>query len=212
LPANEDELQQEFARAFQENKFNVVYVASTNITRIFGIYRAAVQTGRVFLVDKYQKTIMDIINNYKTSAPYYHYDENHEPMELFPDFKVVPKFINLLTKQGYVLIARANPQFDTFKKEIPGPQTTYLSMWQGYMQSGPAANAALQASIDDTYLYMHVSGHCTVDDLKKLMELLQPHTVIPMHTDDPEQVRLELGDKVRVLQDGEALTLNSCQK
>jgi ribonuclease J len=155
---------------------------------------------------------MDIINNNKTIAPFYRYNKSHKPTELVPNFVVEPKFRKLLTNKGYVLIARAAPNFDKLKKKIPGSQTTYLSMWQGYMQPGPAANTALQKSIVGPYLYKHVSGHCRITDLKNVIAVLHPNIIIPMHTDDPEQVRVELGEKVQVLQDGEELPLTNGQQ
>lgn len=57
----EHELQKEFEKAFTENKYNVVYVSSTNIDRLFSLYHAAIRAHRPFYVDAYQKRIMDIV-------------------------------------------------------------------------------------------------------------------------------------------------------
>ena len=59
----ERELQQQFEEQFKANKGNVVYLSSTNIDRLFSLYHAALRTGRVFLVDAYQKQIMDIMGS-----------------------------------------------------------------------------------------------------------------------------------------------------
>ncbi len=51
----EHDLQMEYQELFSKNKGNVVYVSSTNIDRLFGLYHAARYAGRVFIIDKYQK-------------------------------------------------------------------------------------------------------------------------------------------------------------
>lgn len=58
---SEHDLQKEYLELFKENKGNVVYASSTNIDRLFGLYHAAKNAGRVFIIDEYQKKIMDIV-------------------------------------------------------------------------------------------------------------------------------------------------------
>lgn len=61
----ESKLQKEFEEQFKEQKKhkkgNVVYLSSTNIDRLFSLYHAALRAKCVFLVDAYQKRIMDIV-------------------------------------------------------------------------------------------------------------------------------------------------------
>lgn len=58
---SEHDLQMEYQNRFAKNKSNVVYVSSTNIDRLFGLYHAARYNDQVFIIDKYQKSIMDIV-------------------------------------------------------------------------------------------------------------------------------------------------------
>lgn len=57
----ESELQKEFESKFRDSRYNVVYLSSTNIDRLFGLYHAAVKAHLPFYVDAYQKRIMDIV-------------------------------------------------------------------------------------------------------------------------------------------------------
>ena len=49
---SEHDLQKEYQELFKENKGNVVYASSTNIDRLFGLYHAAKNAGRVFIIDE----------------------------------------------------------------------------------------------------------------------------------------------------------------
>lgn len=44
----ERDVKDEFVDNFKENKYNVVYVSSTNIDRLFALYHAACEADRIF--------------------------------------------------------------------------------------------------------------------------------------------------------------------
>lgn len=104
------------------------------------------------------------------------------------EFMVNDKFKWLLDQVGYVLVARANPMFDDFIERIPGEKKKYLSMWKGYVDpKNEAFNEDMAASVGKGYLYMHTSGHCDMDSLNSLFQMLHPRAIIPIHTDNPEK-------------------------
>ena len=113
----ERELQKEFEKAFSENKYNVVYVSSTNIVRLFGLYHAAIRANRPFFVDAYQKKIMDIVAGRDIlwgKSSLYNYVEGHKPQTLIQrgsEFVANNKFIDFVTDHGYVLVARQRDGF-----------------------------------------------------------------------------------------------------
>lgn len=190
----ERQLQKQFENQFRQNKANVIYVSSTNVDRIFALYHAALKTGRKFLVDRYQKKIMDVVVEQKhiwnKSKLYSYWDD--EPMELeyeydSGEFLLTDKFKYLLDKVGYVLIARANPRFDNLVRRIPGEKKKYLSMWEGYVKKSlEAYDEKLAASLSDGYTLMHTSGHCDMKNMREFFFLLRPKGIIPIHTDKPE--------------------------
>ena len=213
----EHELQQNFKTRFKENKYNIVYLSSTNIDRLFALYHAAIEAGRKFIVDKYQKEIMDIVtqrdNLWGKSRLYKYRDSEFEqPIVLKTDganFLVTDKFKCLLVDKGYVLIARANLRFDKLISKLPGKtKERYLSMWNGYLNPTTSAFCPqLAASIGNNYKYMHTGGHCDMKSLRSLVELLHPKAVIPIHTDNPEAFSELFSDKwpVILLKDGESI-------
>lgn len=213
---SEHELQKEFEKAFTESKYNVVYVSSTNIDRLFGLYHAAVKAHRPFYVDAYQKKIMDIVagqDNIWGKSRLYNYVEGKEPKELHRDsegFKINDKFKQFLEKQGYVLIARANDRFDSLLSEMPSAgRMTFFSMWKGYLDSSKAAyNPELAKSVGNEYEYLHTSGHCNMESIDKLLDMLNPKAIIPIHTDNPRRFAEIFSDKwpVILLDDGESFT------
>ena len=209
----EYELQKEFTRAFAENKYNVVYLSSTNIDRLFSLYHAALKAGRPFYIDGYQKKIMDIVAGKDSiwgKSLLFNYVEGHQPTVFFEhrnEFQVNDKFVDFLSDKGYVIIARGRDKFNKLLSRIPTEgRKTYLSMWRGYLDKSKAAfNHELAQSIPFDYKYFHTSGHCDMDSLESLIEMLKPKAVIPIHTDSPQAFAKRFSDKwqILIIQDGE---------
>ncbi len=210
----EHDLQNEYQNLFTKNNGNIVYVSSTNIDRLFGLYHAARNAGRVFIIDKYQKRMMDIATQRDSmwgKSRLYKFKDNYEPFVLSivnGEFWMNDKFKALLNDKGYVLIARSNPRFDKFIAEIPGDKQMYLSMWDGYVDKSKAAyNEKLAKSLSDRFLYKHTSGHCDMNSLRDVFRLLHPKALIPIHTDAPEKFAELFSDEwpVVVLDDGDGI-------
>lgn len=210
---SEHELQKEFEKAFTENKYNVVYVSSTNIDRLFGLYHAAIRANRPFYVDAYQKRIMDIVagrDKIWGKSSLYNYIEGKKPQKLIQrgtEFIANDKFIDFVSEHGYVLVAREGERFDNLLNQLPDEgRVKYLSMWNGYLDESKAAyNPALAKSVGDDYRYMHTSGHCDMNSLEELITELDPKAIIPIHTDNPRAFADLFCDKwpVILLNDGE---------
>lgn len=209
----EPELQKEFIRAFTENKYNVVYLSSTNIDRLFGLYHAALKANRPFYVDGYQKKIMDIVagrDRIWGKSRLYKYNEGHEPIVLHRDgdsFRVNEKFVDFLSDRGYVIIARGGEKFDNLLSRIPSEgRKTYLSMWNGYLDKSKAAySPTLAKSVGRNCEYSHTSGHCDMESLENLVEMLRPKAIIPIHTDSPKTFAELFSDRwpVLIMKDGD---------
>lgn len=213
---SEHELQNEFEKAFTENKYNVVYVSSTNIDRLFGLYHAAIRAQRPFFVDAYQKRIMDIVarrDAVRGKTSLCNYIEGHKPQILiqrYSEFVANNKFIDFVTDHGYVLVARQGERFDNLLKQLPDKgRITYFSMWNGYLDASKAAyNPALARSVGNEYRYMHTSGHCDIKSLEELISELDPKAIIPIHTDNTRAFANLFCDKwpVILLDDGESFS------
>ena len=174
----EHDLQMEYQELFTKNKGNIVYVSSTNIDRLFGLYHAARHAGQVFIIDEYQKRMMDKVTERDPiwgKSKLYKFKENYPPFVLSivnGEFWMNDKFEELLNDKGFVLIARSNPRFDKFIANIPGEKQTYLSMWNGYVDKTKAAyNEKLAKSLGKGFLYKHTSGHCDMNSLREVFRL-----------------------------------------
>ena len=213
---SERELQSQFEAAFREHKINIIYLASTNIDRLFSLYHAASRAGRPFFVSSYQKQIMDIVGGDPVwgKSKMYQYSEQYAPRELQydkdGDFRVSDKFLYLLEQKGCVLIAQASERFDHLIECLPGEKQKYLSMWEGYInEEYDAYNKNLAHSLGNNYLYMHTSGHCDMKSVRELFSLLQPSGIIPIHTNKPDDFVKLFGNDWPVirLHDGESFMI-----
>ena len=211
---SEHELQQEFEQEFHRNKYNVVYLSSTNIDRLFGVYHAALRAGRPFYVDEHQRRMMDIVTQRDRKwgkSRLYKYGK-YEPTPLKENrrgFSVAQEFKDFLSKKGYVLIARAGDKFDNLISQLPGEKKTYLSMWGGYLEETKAAYLpALAKSVGKGYIPKHASGHCDMDSLGNLFAQLSPRAIIPIHTTNPKAFAERFCDRwpVMLLHDGESFS------
>ncbi len=190
----EFELQQKYIKAFKENKYNIVYASSTNIDRLFSLYHAAIRAGRPFYVDRLQKKIMDIVagrDKIWGKSDLYKYKEGFEPKVLLrkgDDFIINEKFKEDLSDRGYVLMARANNRFDDLIAKMPSEgRKVYLSQWNGYIdKTKDAYNPELAKSVGEEVIYWHTSGHCDMESLRNLLEIIRPKAIIPIHTDAPK--------------------------
>lgn len=212
---SEHDLQKEYQELFKENTGHIVYSSSTNIDRLFGLYHAAKNAGRVFIIDEYQKKIMDIVtqrDSLWSKSRLYQFSEHYKPFVLSVlkgEFWMNDRFKDLLEKKGYVLMARSNPTFDSLITRIPGEKQVYLSMWDGYVDKSKAAyNEQLAKSLGKGYLRMHTSGHCDMNSLREVFRLLHPKAIVPIHTEKPEDFAQLFGDEwsVVVLNDGESIS------
>ena len=210
----ERELQQQFEEQFKANKGNVVYLSSTNIDRLFSLYHAALRAKRVFLVDAYQKKIMDIVTQKDSlwgKSGLYQYGE-YEPKVLKYDkgeFLVTDEFKDFLDKLGYVLIARATPRFDNLVEQLPGEKQKYLSMWKDYVnKNSEAYNEKLANSLGTRFEHIHTSGHSDMNSMREVFRLLHPKALIPIHTDAPEKFQELFSDEwpVKLLNDGDSVS------
>ncbi len=209
----ESELQKEYMDLFCRNKNNVVYVSSTNVDRLYGLYHAAIEANRVFIIDEYQKRIMDIVTERDPiwgKSKLYKFKDSYKPIVLSVskgEFWMNDKLRDLLDDRGYVLIARANSRYDSFISIIPGEKRVYLSMWTGYVEEGSDTyNERLARSLGKDFIPKHTSGHCDMNCLRNFFRMLHPKAIIPIHTDKPKAFAELFCDEwpVLLLNDGDS--------
>ncbi len=209
---SEQDVENEFFENFKENKYNVVYVSSTNVDRLVAIHYAACKAGRMFLLDEYAKRVLEPAENHGRIQRYtLHTGQKHLRI-LWGNGIVKKTFYDALEKYGYVLIARANSKFEKLLKKMPSEgRKTYLSMWKGYVDNpeSPAYNKSLAEAVGKDYVHIHTSGHCDVESMSKLFKMLEPKVIIPIHTNSPEKFTKTFSEwNVKMLADGEVYSTN----
>lgn len=191
----EFELQQELKQYRKDNKYVFILAATTNLERILGAANS-IPIGQYFICDDYQNTLIETVAKHcsQYSASY-----KKPEVTIYDD-----NLLDELKKCGFVMMVRQNPWFKRIIKQFDRNHSIILySMWDGYRtQKGSKIPAFLKSA--GKWEHWHTSGHATIEDIKMVVEKLQPKVTIPMHTDAPEKLKELLPDKeVVILQDKE---------
>ena len=139
-------------------------------------------------------------------------------------FKRVKKNDKTLT-DGFVMLVRANRFYErygesefeslvlNYRDKYPEETQFIYSMWKGYLGGKTADQDILRITGGrDKVVGLHTSGHAYVETIARLMGMVNPGIVIPMHTEMADSFKdfdefSEWKDKVHVLQDGETFCL-----
>ena len=198
--------------------------SASNIDRIVTIYNACARANRHFVIDPYTAHVLNVAKELSDKIPHAYYD----PCDLFRIFYTQGKHTDILAetellfgfpkkaKIGYEEIREKCGELvvrDTyfirkrFKEEklLEGSAFIY-SQWEGYLEN-KRSEKPFWDELDIEIKQIHVSGHATLNELKRVDNALKPAHIIPFHTPDPDKFRDHFGDRVIVLSDGERITL-----
>jgi ribonuclease J len=205
--------------ANEGNKHNFVLVSSTNLDSIMEFYYA-VPNHMAFVCDAYQAEIMKIAmenkgryyNKYKPAMIgkckrniYIVGDKNMNGLRKEDGF--YPADFEIMREKGFVMLIRANDSFkkmlDWFAKDNP---LIIYSMWQGYLYGKHMDEKLVQFMGNYRKENLHTSGHAYVDTIKKVINAVNPKTIIPMHTECADEF-MKYDNRVKVLSDGEVFDI-----
>ena len=216
--ATEDELEQQFVRAFRETKgLHFVWTSSQNIDRLVTIFRAAKRTGRVLLIDLYTAVVLEATG--RDGIPQADWDEVRvyiphrqrvaiKNKGLFDDrdrhnkYRVFEKTLRGLAKRAVMLFRPLAMDDYGVQGVLDGAGFTY-SMWEGYLRGRSSLKVLKwleQHGIPRRTI--HTSGHASVADLKRFANALAPRTLVPIHSFETSRFR-EFFDNVIQREDGE---------
>ena len=226
---SESELEEEFVKTFKETKgINLVCVSGQNIDRLVTIYRACLKTGKFFLVDFYVANILKTLN--KKSNKTIPFPSTHA----FPIVKVYypSSLIQIMNKRGlqaetiypFRVYKIGKNEFDNMADKLvvvvrPSVQQDleqYLheytdgcfiySMYERYKnQPGKIKDfidfiTGKGMPIKD----IHTSGHADLDSLKKMVDVIKPNHIVPIHTfESTRYAELFKGTDVVIINDRE---------
>lgn len=197
-----------------ENKWAFLVCSSTNVESLASFHNAAKELGRPFIVNYY---VYNQILRYRKTAGAR--DKRFLFLKTYPFEnmnKINPKLGGLtqpefMMENGFVMLVGKS---DAYKKRMEyfrdkDPLLIY-SMWEGYINN---------EKYPDTYDEklgrlvkewrkedLHTSGHATVEEITKVIKLVNPKQgIIPIHTTRKDNFKkLDIGKTdVILLQDGE---------
>lgn len=195
----EFELQDRAEKIFKENKYSFVFCSSTNIDRIAAIHKAAIKY-RKFICDDYQKDILMYIDSisrsslYKFKGKVLSYDKN---------------ILEIMKRDGFVMLVR-----DNYLSKIVMPKfsnsTFIYSQWDGYLNKDYTEYKGLQDFVPENHIKLHTSGHADYDTIKNVCQIVNPHLIIPIHTQYPDGFKnMGLNNcNIKLANDGEIIKID----
>lgn len=218
--ATEDQLEDKARELMQSsNQPVLVLQSSTNIDRLVAMYRAAKQSGRLFVMDIFTAHIVSQLatsipkpsfDNIQVIYPFwltrkmFEKDHNHL-MNQFSHYKITKE--ELGQRQDYCLLFRPSMLSDLQHiDQLEGADMIY-SQWSGYKnQKKIKAVLDFAGHKKMTITDLHTSGHASADALKAFIQQCKPRMVLPIHTENPTGF-LECGNSVYLHKDGEQIVI-----
>ena len=204
----EHELGAQAKTLLSEYKNVFVLCSSTNIDTIAEFYNAAIECNKPFIVceDDFQAEILRIVAQ-STSSSFYDFSKRKV-------YSYGTNLHSLMSKQGFCFIGRTNyltkKAIETFSNSL-----LIYSMWKGYLDKKHAAFDEFKSEFIDYAInmgcrleFLHTSGHASTNDIKRICEITQAKTIIPIHCEQPENfANITKCCNVKVLHDGEIFTV-----
>lgn len=201
------------------NSITLCLLSSQNIDRLVSFFKAALKTGKLFVIDVYTANVLDSLKNLaniphpskgfsnirvvftKWICDRLVKEGKYELMRKFKDYKITKKEISG-NPSNYVMVVKTSMLFDLSRiKGIEGGTLIY-SMWEGYLKDRSMERfLEFIKKRQMEIIYIHTSGHARLDTLKKVVEKTKPKMLIPIHTFYPERFS-ELSPNVLQVSDG----------
>jgi ribonuclease J len=106
------------------------------------------------------------------------------------------------------MLVRDNAHFRDIMSSFDKQESLILySMWDGY-RTDPKSTIPNFLNIIGNWQPLHTSGHASLEGLQWLIHSVKPNAIIPIHTDNPEQLStLFPNQRTIILNDGETFHL-----
>ncbi|QDT67902.1 Beta-lactamase superfamily domain protein [Planctomycetes bacterium MalM25] len=173
--------------------------------RLLAFYRAAITSGRTFCVDLYTAFVMQLVHS-ETDLPRPAIE--HDVRVFLPKsvtkggrLKRFAKLINAYAEDAisfpeitkdpdrYVCVFRESMLGMDFGGELPAGTLCLYGRWTGYLEeaSWKPVQAALDAA-DGRLEVVHSTGHLLEEDVRRFVRTVNPKTIVPIHTFEPQRV------------------------
>ena len=216
--SSEAEVEIVMAGAFEETPgLALVYASVMNIDRLVTIYRAALRSKRILILDLYAASVLRATANPK--IPQAEWERvrvylpasqkwavvgarAYEHCRSFAPRRVYPEDLAGMAGQSVMLFRTSMVAELEDAGCLTGARLIY-SLWPGYLKDEkqkPFLQWLEESAI--SWIVFHTSGHAPAADLFRMVEALRPESVVPIHTEVPERYAC-LCEKVQVRADRE---------
>jgi ribonuclease J len=194
-----------------------------DVDRLVTFYKAARRADRTFVVDVYAAFVLYLVASQANTPPpvaekgirvYYHQAfvstyvkrRMESIAEKFTADRIPLEEV-LADPSRYVMSFRPSMVELDFGGRLPHKARCVYSYWKGYLKNPDWVEfqERIKAAGGD-FLHAHTSGHIFINDLIDLVKAINPRTIVPVHTFEPQEFRRYFTN-VRLLQDGEVFVV-----
>jgi len=225
----ETDIENELVSTFtKDHGPHLIYTSGQNIDRLVSIFRACRRTGKILALDFYIAKVLKTLSAYgRLPFPSQDFPEikvffpyrlarmisskgKQEMLYQFKDYKITKEQISEQADR-IVMTVRPSMQGDLERIDnLDGGQFIY-SMWKGYKEEGRTKEFIDYLSnrgLDEKQL--HTSGHADQATLLRMIDILKPKNIVPIHTFEGDAYKnVFIGDNVVRINDGEVVTIKS---
>ena len=225
----EREVENQFIETFNHapDALHLVWCSAKNIDRICALFRACIRCRKTLVVDPFTANVLAAVAKLNPHIPtvttakqmrvYFPYYLTKRLLERNPEsyiYSLEPRknkvsYNDLITNpKRYVMVVRPSAVSYLEKLSIR-PIRLIKSIWGGYWNETNTERFRSWAKEHcDAIKDIHSSGHADIQSLQRIVEFVNPQTIIPIHTDSPSSFSAIFCDyNIRVLNDNEDITL-----
>ncbi|ABV38243.1 beta-lactamase domain protein [Shewanella sediminis HAW-EB3] len=217
----EASVEEAMVAAFSERDQPAFVTASgSNIDRIVSLYNATKRTGKKLVIDLYQLYLLESLKKYSPGLPPH---KNDHIKVIFPQSQLAiikaefgddflrhsHRHVNLNKLKDANYVFRISPYamapyFDVFIEKGVKPKLIY-SMWLGYQSKQPKF-AEMADKCQESWQYVHTSGHAYLEHLQNFSSKIAPKVLVPVHTLNSDKFLNDF-ENVRLVKNGEKIVL-----
>lgn len=217
LPSEKEIEDQMVHKFLKTDGLVLVHASAQNIDRIVSIFRACKRTGRRLVIDLYTAAVLEATGNENIPQSFWKGIHLYIPQmqrvlikkkglfELLNRHSANRIYIEEIGRRydEITLLFRPIHRFDLEREGCLSGSIYIYSQWEGYWERGCYDNLKNWLSGHNIPKYsIHTSGHASPEELKRLVEWVNPERVVPIHSFYPEHYR-NLFPNVEVHKDGQ---------
>ena len=226
--STEREIESELIKLFAGNSgINLIYTSGQNIDRLVSIYNACKETKKTLAIDFYIANILETLSEFE-EIPF--------PSKKYPEIKVffpyrlsrmisnqgkerlLYRFKNFKITKGQidnqfekiVMVVRPSMRKDLELINNLNTGSFIYSLWEGFKKEKFTKDFIdFLDSKGMTQKHIHTSGHADVAALKRMVDVLKPKRLIPIHTFNREGFsELFSNVKIQFVNDNEIINID----